>query len=482
MLLNHRKHEQKWGIAFGTHTTNGTKPANSLKIKKIQITQQPLEIFSKLQKQYKTAYLLESIEGPKKLAQYSFIGFDPKLTLQTKNKKAQIKNERTDVTTTQKTTDPLQLIESLLKDDAVSNSEFRFIGGAVGYISYDAVRYWEKLPENSQADLNFPDLEMGIFDDGFIFNHTRRQAFYYYRSENRLPEVESLLKQPINSEELSYTQPKVNIKKENYEKAVEKAKEYVTAGDIFQVVLSKRYQFHVKGDFISFYQCLRTINPSPYMYFYKSGDRQIVGSSPEMLVRVENRIVETFPIAGTRPVAEDPGENNKLARELLVDPKERAEHVMLVDLARNDIGRISKYGSVHVPEFMKVHQYSHVQHIVSQVVGELKENLQSYDALRAVFPAGTVSGAPKVRAMEIIDELEPARRGPYAGAVGYFSYNGNADFAITIRTLFTDKNKAYIQAGAGIVADSVPEREWFETDDKAKALMQALERAGGAKS
>jgi anthranilate synthase component 1 len=218
------------------------------------------------------------------------------------------------------------------------------------------------------------------------------------------------------------------------------------------------------------------------MYFYKSGERQIVGSSPEMLVRVENRKVETFPIAGTKPIADKPGENKKIARELLDDPKERAEHVMLVDLARNDIGRISKFGSVHVPEFMKVHQYSHVQHIVSQVVGELKENLQSYDALRAVFPAGTVSGAPKVRAMEIIDELEPARRGPYAGAVGYFSYNGNADFAITIRTLFADKNQAYIQAGAGIVADSVPEREWFETDHKAKALMQALEQAGGAKA
>ena len=250
---------------------------------------------------------------------------------------------------------------------------------------------------------------MGIFDDGFIFNHIRRQTFYYYRSENRLPEVESLLKQSLFSGELSYTQPKVNTKKENYEKAVEKAKEYVTSGDIFQVVLSKRYQFQIKGDLIPFYQSLRTINPSPYMYFYKSGDRQIVGSSPEMLVRVENRIVETFPIAGTRPVAEDPSKNNKLAYELLADPKERAEHVMLVDLARNDIGRISKYGSVHVPEFMKVHQYSHVQHIVSQVVGELKENLQSYDALRAVFPAGTVSGAPKVRAMEIIDELEPAK-------------------------------------------------------------------------
>jgi anthranilate synthase component 1 len=322
---------------------------------------------------------------------------------------------------------------------------------------------------------------MGIFDDGFIFNHAQKQAFYYYRQDNRLSEVERLLKQPCDSETLSYTQPKVNTKKEHYEKAVEKAKEYVTAGDVFQVVLSKRYQFQVKGDLIPFYQSLRSINPSPYMYYYKAGDRQIVGSSPEMLVRIDNRMVETFPIAGTKPIAENPAENNRLARELLADPKERAEHVMLVDLARNDLGRIAKYGSVSVPEFMKVHQYSHVQHIVSQVVGELKENLQSYDALRAVFPAGTVSGAPKVRAMEIIDELEPVRRGPYAGAVGYFSYNGNADFAITIRTLFADKNQAYIQAGAGIVADSVPEREWFETDHKAKALMQALEIAGGTK-
>jgi anthranilate synthase component 1 len=381
----------------------------------------------------------------------------------------------------QQTNDPLLIVEELLEDDAVKNNEFRFVGGAVGYISYDAVRYWEKLPEKSKADSVFPDFEMGIFDDGFIFNHAQRQAFYYYRSENRLPPVEALLKEPVNNEELSFTQPKVKTKKEKYEKAVEKAKEYVKEGDIFQVVLSKRYQLQIKGSLIPFYQALRNINPSPYMYFYKSGDRQIVGSSPEMLVRVENRIVETFPIAGTKPVAENPIENNKLARELLADPKERAEHVMLVDLARNDVGKISKYGTVHVPEFMQVHQYSHVQHIVSQVVGELKENLRNYDAMRAVFPAGTVSGAPKVRAMEIIDELEPTRRGPYAGAVGYFSYNGNADFAITIRTLFANKNKAYIQTGAGIVADSVPEKEWFETDHKAKALMKALEQAGGKK-
>jgi anthranilate synthase component 1 len=215
------------------------------------------------------------------------------------------------------------------------------------------------------------------------------------------------------------------------------------------------------------------------MYFFKSGGRQIVGSSPEMLVRVDNRVVETFPIAGTRPIAESPVENRRLAQELLADPKERAEHVMLVDLARNDVGKVAAYGSVHVPEFMQVNPYSHVQHIVSRVIGSLREDCESYDALKAVFPAGTVSGAPKPRAMEIIEELEPVRRGPYAGAVGYFSYNGNADFAITIRTLFADKDKAHIQAGAGIVADSIPELEWFETEQKAQALMKALQVSGG---
>jgi anthranilate synthase component 1 len=397
------------------------------------------------------------------------------------NGKAQIKDEQTGETTREETSDPLQNLERLLRDRAVPNCEFRLVGGAVGYISYDAVRYWEHLPQHSKVDLCFPDVEMGIFDDGFIFDHVNNEAFYYYRDENRFPEVEDIFKQPNATKKLSFTQPNVNIKKEAYEAAVEKAKEYIAAGDIFQVVPSKRYRFQLEGSLIPFYEALRTINPSPYMFFFKSGERQIVGASPEMLVRVENRQVETFPIAGTRPVVQDPDDNARLVAELLADPKERAEHVMLVDLARNDVGRISKYGSVHVPEFMKVHQYSHVQHIVSRVVGQLRDDLESFDALRAVFPAGTVSGAPKVRAMEIIDELEPVKRGPYAGAVGYFSCNGNADFAITIRTLFADKNQACIQAGGGIVADSVPEQEWFETEHKAKALMQALEMAGDAK-
>jgi anthranilate synthase component 1 len=469
----------QWGIVFGSSQPQTLLSTHKLNYKKIPFTQSPLEIFSKLQKRHETAYLLESIEGPKKLAQYSFIGFAPQLTVEIKNGDTTVRNEKTGETDSEKTCDPLHIIKKLVKNKAVPDSEFRFVGGAVGYISYDAVRYWEKLPQRTRDDLNFPDAQLGFFDDGIVFDHRQKRAFYYYLSGNRLAEVESVLSQPSALETLEYDQPKVNTTKEQFEEAVEKAKEYIVAGDIFQVVLSKRYDFRVKGDLMAFYRSLREINPSPYMYFFKTGKRQIVGSSPEMLARIDNRVVETFPIAGTRPCVENLEENKRLAEELLADPKERAEHVMLVDLARNDVGKVAKFGTVHVPEFMKVHRYSHVQHIVSQVVGDLQDDKECYDALRAVFPAGTVSGAPKVRAMEIIEELEPTRRGPYAGAVGYFSYNGNADFAITIRTLFADGDKAYIQAGAGIVADSVPEREWFETDHKAEALMKALKKAGG---
>jgi anthranilate synthase component I len=320
---------------------------------------------------------------------------------------------------------------------------------------------------------------MGLFDDGLVIDHKQKRAYYYYYEENRLAEIENLLKQPAAHESLTFTEPKVNTSQSRFETAVEKAKAHVKQGDIFQTVLSKRFDFQFEGDLTAFYRALRAINPSPYMYYFKAGKRQIVGSSPEMLARTENRTVETFPIAGTRPAVKDVAENKRFARELLADPKERAEHVMLVDLARNDVGKVAKFGSVRVPEFMQVHRYSHVQHIVSRVVGDLRDDCDCYDALRAVFPAGTVSGAPKVRAMEIIDELEPTRRGPYAGAVGYFSYNGNADFAITIRTLFADGNSAHIQVGAGIVADSSPEREWMETEHKAGALMKALKMAGG---
>jgi anthranilate synthase component 1 len=453
---------------------------HKLKIRKLSFEKAPLEIFSKLYNHCENAYMLESIEGPKKLSQYSFIGFDPVLKIKIKNGEAVTHNEITDEEDRKQVSEPLSAIKNILKN-RLGFKEQRFVGGAVGYISYDAVRCWERLPEKTLDDQNFPDVEVGVFDDGIIYDHRNRQAFYYYLEENRLAEINELLQGSDNHETLSHKQLKVNITKEHFERAVERAKEYITSGDIFQVVISKRYDFRIRGNLIGFYRNLRKINPSPYMYFLKSGDRQIIGSSPEMLVRVENRVVETFPIAGTRPHVNDPAQNKRLTKELLADPKERAEHVMLVDLGRNDIGKVSKFGSVHLPEFMKVHQYSHVQHIVSRVVGNLKDECNCYDALRAVFPAGTVSGAPKVRAMEIIEELEPTRRGPYAGAVGYFSYNGNADFAITIRTLVANGGKAHIQVGAGIVADSNPEREWFETEHKAMALIKALESSGSEK-
>lgn len=373
---------------------------------------------------------------------------------------------------------PLSPVRGIVGRNHKLQCGFRFIGGAVGYISYDAIRYWEKLPRHTIDDLKLPDLEMAIYDDGIIFNHKTGEAFYYYFGESRLKEIEAIVKESCNPETLSYSNLKTNLEKEEFENIVIKSKEYIVSGDIFQVVLSRKYELSLHGSLIPFYATLRRINPSPYMYFLKMGKHQIVGASPEMLVRVEDRTVETFPIAGTKQrVRDDPVKDEILAQELLHDPKECAEHIMLVDLARNDLGKVSEPGSVHVPELMRVYKYSHVQHIVSRVIGKLRRGYTCYDVLKAVFPAGTVSGAPKIRAMEIIEELEPVRRGPYAGAVGYFSYNGNADFAITIRTLIAKEDKAYIQAGAGIVADSIPEKEWFETEYKASALLKALQIA-----
>jgi anthranilate synthase component 1 len=414
------------------------------------------------------------MKGPKKLAQYSFLGFKPKIIIKAKNGKIAIQNIKTDEEIRIKTKKPLKVIEELLKRRACNNN-YKFSGGAVGYISYDIIRYWENIQKTAVDDLKFPDFQMGIYDDGVIFDHIQGKNFYYFREEDRSKELIDLSNHSDEVGSLTFKNLKINIKKEHYEKSVEKAKKYIRSGDIFQVVLSKRYDFKLEGDLTKFYLTLRRINPSPYMYFLKMGEKRIIGSSPEMLVRVDKRSVETFPIAGTRPLTKDLAKNKVLAKELISDPKERAEHIMLLDLARNDIGKVSKFGSVNVPEFMKVHQYSHVQHIVSRVVGKLKDKNSSYDAFRAVFPAGTVSGAPKIRAMEIIEESERTRRGPYAGAVGYFSYNGNLNFAITIRTLVANKNKCFIQVGGGIVADSIPEEEWFETEHKGKALMKALE-------
>ncbi|MEM3602735.1 MAG: anthranilate synthase component I family protein, partial [Candidatus Bathyarchaeia archaeon] len=304
----------------------------------------PVELFTKICGHYDYAYILESVEGPKKLTEYSFIGFDPFLVLKVKDGKAEVHNKLYEEKTLGEIEDPLLVIRHFLGKLAAPSDEFRFIGGAVGYISYDAIRYWEKLQTMTTDDLRFPDLEMAIFCDGVIFNHRRGEAFYYYLDENRIEELSTLISEECDTEAFQFSEPKVNIANEDFEKIVAKAKGYIAAGDVFQVVLSKRYGFTFRGSLIPFYRVLRKINPSPYMYFLKMGERQIVGSSPEMLVRVENGWIETFPIAGTRPRVKDAAINRALRKELLLDPKERAEHVMLVDLARNDVGKVSEFG------------------------------------------------------------------------------------------------------------------------------------------
>ncbi len=408
---------------------------------------------------------MESVTGPRKLAEYSFLGFDPFLKLRISGNHLEIKDSKDRI----EIDDPLQALREFLPKIKLPDKP-RLFGGLVGYVSYDSIRYWERLPDKSPSTLEFPDMEFCLFLDGFVFDHLNGRSYYYSFTEDR-----SNLNLKEEDYEFDYTELNSNMEKESFEEMVKRAKDYIIEGDIFQVVLSRRFEFKIKGEPLKFYENLRRLNPSPYMYYLKFGDIRVIGSSPEMLIRVEGNRAETYPIAGTRPLTHDKEENDRLAKELIKDEKERAEHVMLVDLARNDLGRICKFGSVEVPEFMVIHPYSHVQHLVSRVVGELREGVDCFEALKYVFPAGTVSGAPKIRAMEIIDELEPCRRGIYAGAVGYFSINRNSDFAIAIRTLVEKDGKARIQAGAGIVYDSKPEREWFETEHKAKALIKALE-------
>jgi len=457
----------------------------SLKAERLETRETPQSLFVKVHEEFENAFLLESAIGAKRLAEYSFIGFEPQTIVRVKDGSldiASLDGAKDHLKTEEPLQDLRKLVAAAASPELIGRSPFRFIGGAVGYISYDSVRYWERLPVKARDDLSLPDIEFGIYTDGIVFDHIKKGIHYYTLGrESRLKQVESLLhRAPRERGELTApTSAKPTVEKERFKVMVETAKKHITVGDIFQVVLSKRYDFELDGDLSIFYQALSEINPSPYMYFLKFGERRIVGSSPEMLVRVENRQVETFPIAGTRPHLQDKKENAKLTKELLADPKERAEHVMLVDLARNDVGRVAKYGSVKVPELLTVQQFSHVQHIVSRVVGTLRKEFDSFDAMRAMFPAGTVSGAPKPRAMEIIEDLEPVRRGPYAGALGYFSFNGNADFAITIRTLVARGKKCSIQSGAGIVADSDPEMEWHETESKAAGLMKAVEKATG---
>jgi anthranilate synthase component 1 len=485
----------------------------------------PISIFMKAAAGDHT-YLLESVEGGEQLARYSFIGFDPLAVFQARGTTITI--EAGGHTTVEEGL-PLTRLRELMAHLRVGPvpGEPRFFGGAVGYFGYDLVRHYERLPETTVADLELPDCFFILTRVVLIYDHVRHTlkivalvpkngdpAAAYGEALAVIEQVKHRIAQvqppdrassegtrgagrsqtPDSS--LSLTgegsvnqpggaaaegnrgsgSPVSNLTREEFLSSVRRAKEYIEAGDIIQVVLSQRFQQEIAAGPLDIYRRLRSLNPSPYMYYLHFGDVQIVGSSPEMLVRVERGAVETHPIAGTRRRGGSQTEDDLLARELQEDPKERAEHVMLVDLGRNDLGRICEYGSVKVTRLMEIERYSHVMHLVSVVQGKLGAGRDAYDALASCFPAGTLSGAPKVRAMEIIEELEPVRRGPYGGAIGYLSFNGSLDACITIRTILIKGGTAYIQAGAGIVADSDPEQEYEESLRKAEALLQAIGR------
>jgi anthranilate synthase component I len=450
-----------------------------------------LSVFSEIRSRHEYACVLESNTGPERLAELSIIVFDLSYLITAVNNNTRVEDLRDNSQVELQESDPLGIVQKIVESFPANNSQFRFVGGAVGYISFDAIRYWESkaLARKKVSDNeSYPDIQFGLYDQGVLIDHVNRKSFFFCSDrlkENTINEINGIVdrskrnpKQETSSK-VSYSEPRPNVSQEKFESSIVQAKEYIRDGEIFQVVLSKRLDFTLAGDSLQFYSTLRKLNPSPYMYFLDLSKTKVIGSSPEMLVRTEAGVVETFPIAGTGPRSLNTAENAKLANELLNDPKERAEHLMLVDLGRNDIGRVSEFGSVSVPEFMQIHQYSHVQHIVSHVTGKLRRGLTSFDAIRSIFPAGTLSGAPKIRAIQIIDELESDPRGPYGGAVGYFSFNGNMDSAITIRTMVAMENKASIQVGAGIVADSNPATEWVETDRKAAGLLRALEIASG---
>ncbi|MBO8128689.1 MAG: anthranilate synthase component I [Peptococcaceae bacterium] len=454
-------------------------------------TETPISVYMKLNPAA-PAYLLESVEGGERLGRYSFLGFDPLWTLRFKDGEGLIDcGDR--VIPVQG--NPFRVLRDLMRKYHCPprSGEPRFWGGAVGFWGYDAVRYLEYLPTGARDDLQLPDAMLAFSKVVLVFDHVQHTVKVIYLSqpgndpedayEKACQKIEEVLA-TIN-ETRSYNQglfdldngslkPLSNQSTEDFCTNVGHAKNYIAAGDAIQVVLSRRFQVPFKGSPINLYRRLRSINPSPHLFYLDFGDPVVAGASPEMLVRVDDGVVTTRPIAGTRPRGRNAAEDGQLAAELLADPKERAEHVMLVDLGRNDLSRVCLPGTVKVSKMMEVEYYSHVMHLTSEVCGKLAPRCDALDALMAVFPAGTVSGAPKVRAMEIIEELEPSRRGIYAGAVGYFGLSGNLDTCIAIRTVIISQKTAYIQAGAGIVADSVPLKEYHETAHKAEALLQAL--------
>jgi anthranilate synthase component I len=447
-------------------------------------------------------FLLESAEAAERFGRYSFLGFDPKRTLSYRNGIYTIVDA--DGVREVAAKDPFSGLAELVGKKSVAPLPNlpAFVGGAVGYFSYDAVRYLERLPDAPPDDLHLPEAYFAITNTLIVFDHLRHKilvislvdaanlrdvegegfAAAYRRAADDVRRVSERLAAPGTRRAFlpgdGGLEISSNFTRSGYEEAVERAKEYIRAGDAFQIVPSQRF-FAEIGDLNPFllYRGLRTVNPSPYMTYLKLGDLSLVGASPEPLVRVEGRRVMTRPIAGTRRRGATPEEDVLLAEELLADAKERAEHVMLVDLGRNDIGRVAEIGTVQLENFMEVERYSHVMHIVSTVEGNLRAEYTALDALAAAFPAGTVSGAPKVRAMEIIDELEPTRRGPYAGATGYYGVDGRLDTCITLRTALLKAGRVYFQAGGGVVADSVPSLEYEETRNKAGAIVRALDVA-----
>ncbi|MDO9288883.1 MAG: anthranilate synthase component I [Thermodesulfovibrionales bacterium] len=446
------------------------------------------------------SFLLESVVGGEKWARYSFLGSNPSKIIRGWGKKIEIK-ETGKKPVTFETEDPVAVLKkelSVYRPVDVPGLP-RFSGGLVGYMGYDMVRFFERVPDSDKSGLDLPDMFFMLADTMLIFDSLKQKikivsnvhvdgkstSKAYKEAVEKIDAItEKLRSAKVRSQKPGAGKsPKQKgfsssfATKEAFEDAVSKSKEYIAAGDIFQVVLSQRFERRSNIEPFDIYRALRVINPSPYMYFINTGDAKIVGSSPEILVRLEDKKIVLRPIAGTRKRGDTEEKDKALEEELKKDPKEIAEHIMLVDLGRNDVGRVAEKGSVTVTELMDIERYSHVMHMVSNVEGKLEKNLDAFDVLRACFPAGTVTGAPKVRAMEIIEEFEPTKRGPYAGAVGYFSYSGNMDTCITIRTLIIKDNRIYVQAGAGIVADSVPEREYIETVNKAKGMMKAVDMA-----
>ena len=456
--------------------------------------------------------LLESLEGSEKIATYSYVGITPRLMV-TIGDEVECKGDERylPITGVPDGDNAVDQIKSVMqKFNFVSQKQSlrvpRFSGGMAGYFSYDIISsLYPHVEIKGRGESNTPLAEFMLISDYLVFDHSAKKLYIfsnplltedcdprieYEKSVRRISAIREALTEAetaegsvVNREQSLHSPQKLqcrsNILKDEFEEAVRQVREYIHAGDILQAVISQRMECDVSADPLDIYRVLRETNPSPYMYFLDFGEHKVVGSSPEMLVRVENEVATTVPIAGTRPRGRNSTEDAELAEELLKDEKECAEHLMLVDLARNDLGSVCEYGTVSLSNFMEIEKFSHVQHIVSTVQGELRDDLDCYETLKACFPAGTVSGAPKIRAMQIIDELERSKRGIYAGAVGWIGFNRNLEFAIAIRTILLQRKKAYLQVGAGIVADSVPEREWEETLNKAAGMLKAIEIAEG---